>query len=59
MGFFLLLLLIVAIAIAIGLVGLIVDGLFYLLIIGVVVLALSAVFSGIRYLIRGGRHTVR
>ncbi|MGI8760540.1 MAG: hypothetical protein ACR2LF_04440 [Jatrophihabitantaceae bacterium] len=46
-------LLIILVAVALGIVGAVVKGLFWLLIIGIVVFLLSFVFAGAR--LRGGR----
>jgi hypothetical protein len=51
MGFVLAL---IAAAVALAVVGIIIDGLFYLLIIGVVVLAVALVYGAMRTWRRGG-----
>ncbi|MFI9646356.1 hypothetical protein ACIHAA_08710 [Streptomyces sp. NPDC052040] len=56
MAFFLFLILV---AIVLGLIGAVVKGLFYLLIIGCVIFVLSLVVWGARLSRRSRRHTVR
>ncbi len=51
-------LLLIIVAIALGIFGAVVKGLFYLLIIGVVVLIADMIFAGVR-LRRGGRRPGR
>ncbi|MFF8831897.1 hypothetical protein [Streptomyces sp. NPDC015131] len=55
MAFFLLL---VIVAIVLGLIGVVVEGLLYLLVIGIVVLVLGLLFLGFRWR-RGRRRPVR
>ncbi|MEU6589695.1 hypothetical protein ABZ923_10795 [Streptomyces sp. NPDC046881] len=44
----------ILVAVALGIIGVAVHGLFYLLVIGVVVLVLDLVYAGVRFR-RGGR----
>ncbi|MFJ5532875.1 hypothetical protein [Streptomyces sp. NPDC093261] len=46
-------------AVALGLIGAVVKGLFYLLIIGVVVFVATLLLSGLRWSRRSHRHIVR
>ena len=55
MTFFLLL---IIVAIALGIVGVVAHGLFYLLIIGIVVLIIDLVYAGVRFR-RAGRRPTR
>ncbi|HEY9484545.1 MAG TPA: hypothetical protein VIR00_16445 [Micromonosporaceae bacterium] len=55
MAFFLLL---IIVAIVLGIVGVVAHGLFYLLIIGIVVLIIDLVYAAVRFR-RGGRRPTR
>jgi hypothetical protein len=56
LAFFLLL---VIVAIVLGLVGVVVNGLLYLLFIGIVVFLAALIFAALRMRRRPGRHTAR
>ena len=56
LAFFLLL---VIVAIVLGLVGVVVNGLLYLLFIGIAVLLAALIFAALRMRRRPGRHTAR
>jgi hypothetical protein len=51
-------LLLIIVAIALGIIGVVVHGLLYLLIIGIVVLIIDLVYVGVRFR-RGGRRPTR
>ncbi|WP_265558727.1 hypothetical protein [Streptomyces hygroscopicus] len=49
----------ILVAIVLGLIGVVAQGMFYLLVIGVVVLVADLILGGLRWSRRSGRHTVR
>ncbi|MET9513597.1 hypothetical protein [Streptomyces sp. NPDC002994] len=49
----------VLVAVVLGIIGVVVEGLFYLLIIGIVVLAATLAFIAVRWSRRSGRRPIR
>ncbi|MFE9449369.1 hypothetical protein [Streptomyces sp. NPDC006739] len=52
-------LLLILVAVALGIIGSVAKGLFYLLIIGIAVFAADLILSGLRWSRRSRRHVVR
>ncbi|GAA2229471.1 hypothetical protein [Streptomyces nogalater] len=51
-------LLLILVAVVLGIIGFVVEGLFYLLVIGAVVLVLALVYAALRFRRGGRRHRV-
>ncbi|MEU2437261.1 hypothetical protein ACFY9A_11865 [Streptomyces rubradiris] len=49
----------ILVAVVLGIIGFVVEGLFYLLVIGVVVLVLALVLAAVRFRRGGRKHRVR
>ncbi|MET9437847.1 hypothetical protein [Streptomyces sp. NPDC006551] len=49
----------VLVAVVLGIIGVVVEGLFYLLIIGIVVLGAAVIFIAVRWSRRSGRRPIR
>jgi membrane protein implicated in regulation of membrane protease activity len=49
----------ILVAVVLGIIGAVVEGLFYLLIIGIVLLVAALAFIGVRWSRRSGRRTIR